>query len=108
MPSPTLPNGVSAGDVTQDRAVLWTRSTVEGPLNFSVSTTPNFLTLVTETVTSVDDPTQPVKVRIDDLAPGTTYYYRATNAAGESETGQFETASPTGTQAGLHFGVSGD
>jgi phosphodiesterase/alkaline phosphatase D-like protein len=49
-----------------------------------------------------------VKVRIDDLAPGTTYYYRATNAAGESETGQFETASPTGTQAGLHFGVSGD
>ena len=68
----------------------------------------DFATILgTETVT-VTDPTLPVKVDIIDLTPQTQYYYRATDAAGDTVNGQFTTAASRGTQAGLTFGVTGD
>ena len=54
------------------------------------------------------DGTIPVKVEVDGLEAGTDYYYRVTDASGNSKSGQFETAAAVGDYAGLRFGVSGD
>ncbi|WP_254563715.1 alkaline phosphatase [Oscillatoria sp. HE19RPO] len=104
----TLPNGVAAGDVTQNSAVLWTRSTEVGPVIFEYSTDASFGAIAGQTTNFVTDPTVPVQVQVSDLAPQTQYYYRVTDAAGTSAVGQFRTPAPLGTQAGLRFGVTGD
>ena len=109
MPTSTFPNGVSAGDATQTEAVLWARSSVPGPVEFTISTVPDFSTIVGSATANVEDPAIPAKVLIGDLTPGTTYYYQVSGATlGDAETGQFETSAPMGVHAGLHFGVSGD
>src|SRR3954466_15513026 len=109
MPTSTFPNGVSAGDATQTEAVLWARSSVPGPVEFTISTSPDFSSVVGRATVSVEDPTVPAKVLINNLTPGTTYYYQVSSVAvGDAETGRFETSAPAGIHAGLHFGVSGD
>ncbi|MGL5195358.1 MAG: PhoD-like phosphatase N-terminal domain-containing protein, partial [Chroococcales cyanobacterium] len=75
----TLPNGVAAGDVTQNSAVLWTRSTEVGPVMFEYATDANFGAIAGQTTNFVTDPTVPVQVQVSDLAPQTQYYYRVTD-----------------------------
>ncbi|MBE9137838.1 alkaline phosphatase D family protein [Nodosilinea sp. LEGE 07088] len=104
----TLPNGVASGDVTQDSVVLWARSTVAGGVTFEYSTEADFSNLAGSVTISVTDGIVPVKVEVDSLEAGTDYYYRVTDAAGTTKTGQFETAAALGEQTGLRFGVSGD
>jgi len=104
----TLPNGVASGDVTQDSVVLWTRSTVTGDVTFEYSTSNDFASLAGTVTATVTDGTIPVKVEVDGLEAGTDYYYRVTDASGNTKPGQFETAAAVGEYAGLRFGVSGD
>jgi phosphodiesterase/alkaline phosphatase D-like protein len=104
----TLPNGVASGDVTQDSVVLWARSTVSGHVTFEYSTSADFSSLAGTVTATVTDGTIPVKVEVDGLEAGTDYYYRVTDASGNSKSGQFETAAAVGDYAGLRFGVSGD
>lgn len=104
----SLPNGIASGDTTQTSTVLWTRSTFKGLVTFEYSTSPTFNTIAGTKTAIVTDPTQPVKVNVTGLQPGTDYYYRVTDAAGATLTGKFETSASIGTQAGLRFGVSGD
>ncbi len=104
----TLPNGVAAGDTTQTSSVLWTRSTEQGNVTFEYSTEPDFSKVLAKVEKTVTDINQPVKVQINGLNPGTKYYYRVTNAANDSLTGQFKTALPLKVYGGLRFGVSGD
>jgi len=104
----SLPNGVASGDTTQNSTVLWTRSNNLGQVLFEYSTDPNFTTIAGSATATVTDPTLPVKVNIASLNPDTKYYYRATDAAGTSDRGQFQTSAPTGVQRGLRFGVAGD
>ncbi len=88
--------------------VLWSRSTFLGDITFEYSIDANFSSLLgTETLT-VTDETVPVKVQINNLTPNTQYYYRVTDAAGDTAIGEFKTAAQEGTYAGLTFGVSGD
>ena len=108
----TLVNGIASGDVTQDSAVLWARSTVPGDITFEVSPDPNFAIdsadsfAVAETVTDIN---VPVKAFIEGLLePNTEYFYRVTDAAGDVETGRFATAAAAGEFAGLSFGAAGD
>jgi phosphodiesterase/alkaline phosphatase D-like protein len=103
-----LPNGVAAGDTTLTSAVLWARATVPGSVLFEYSTDPNLVDDVLTESATVTDPLQPIKVDITGLTPGTSYYYRITDAANASGTGQFETPATVGALAGLRFGVSGD
>ncbi len=49
--------------------------------------------------------TVPVKVRVDHLAPGKTYYYQATDAAGNSSTGRFKTSPKACANTAVRFGV---
>ncbi|MGB0385995.1 MAG: alkaline phosphatase D family protein [Ardenticatenaceae bacterium] len=103
----SLPNGVAAGDVTQNSAVLWAHSTVTGTVEFIYSINPDLSDGMTVSV-NVTDTLQPAKAFLSGLTPNTIYYYRATNATGDSADGRFQTAASVGTQTGLRFGVSGD
>jgi 3-phytase/alkaline phosphatase D len=104
----SLLNGVASGDTTQTSTVLWTRSNFLGEVRFEYATDANFSHILGSATASVTNPLQPVKVQLTDLDPDTTYYYRASDAAGASASGRFNTAAATGTQAGFRFGVSGD
>ena len=104
----TLPNGVASGDVTQNSAVLWTRTVVPGSVSFEYSTDPNFNNIIGTSTTIAADPRVPVKVQLTDLNPGSQYFYRVVDAAGTSAAGQFRTPAALGNNSGLRFGVSGD
>ncbi|MEO1685750.1 MAG: phytase, partial [Cyanobacteria bacterium J06631_12] len=104
----SLVNGVASGDVTQETAVLWTRSTFPGDVTFEYSTRPDFSDISGTATATVVDINQPVKVFVEGLAANTEYFYRATDAAGDRETGRFVTAAEAGEQTGLTFGISGD
>ncbi len=102
-----LPHGVAAGDVSTRSAVLWARSEVPGRLSFEISTRPN-LRGARRVPRLVEDPEVPVKAFITGLRPGITYYYRATDADGNTSRGRFRTAPALCDETGLRFGVSGD
>jgi 5'/3'-nucleotidase SurE len=107
-PQPQSLLAVASGDVTQTSAVLWARSSLPGTVRFEFSIFPNFDFIFGFDAATVTDPLQPVKVGFGGLTPGQTYYYRAIDAAGAIETGQFKTPYGIGEQAGLRFGVTGD
>ena len=104
----TLINGVASGDTTQDSTVLWTRSLVLGDVTFEYATDAEFNHIIGTVNAEVTDTNIPVKVEISDLTSGTDYYYRVTDAAGDTEIGEFSTSATIGTNAGLRFGVAGD
>jgi 3-phytase/alkaline phosphatase D len=104
----SLLNGVASGDTTQTSTVLWARSNFTGPIAFEYSTRPDFSTIAGKTTAGVTNALVPVKVDVLGLTPATQYYYRATDAAGASATGQFKTSATIGTSTGVRFGVTGD
>ncbi|MEA5462615.1 phytase [Leptothoe sp. PORK10 BA2] len=104
----SLVNGVASGDVTDNSVVLWARSTFPGEVIFEYSTSADFSDVVGTTMATVTDINQPVKVDVAGLDSATEYFYRVTDAAGDSEVGRFKTAATAGEQTGLRFGVTGD
>lgn len=105
-PINVLPNGVAAGDVTQDSVVLWARNQFTGIVTFTYFIDPGGTPLfVTSTVTNA---AIPAKVMITGLNANTTYLYTATTSAGQSGGGQFRTPAEFGTSTGLRIGASGD
>ena len=104
----TLVNGVASGDTTQVSTVLWTRSLVLGDVTFKYATDPEFKNVVGTVDAEVTDTSVPVKVAIDDLESGTDYYYRVSDAAGDTEVGEFTTSTEVGTYNGFRFGATGD
>lgn len=120
LPPDGLPNGVAAGDVTQESVVLWARAATPGVITFTVQMdagqtgneqTGNeandalATTLLTHTVT---EPLLPVTVTVTGLSPGTIYNYQATIANGDHAMGFFRTPAGEGEQRGLRFAASGD
>jgi phosphodiesterase/alkaline phosphatase D-like protein len=103
-----FPNGVSAGDVTQNSAVLWTHAVEAGRLRLQIATDASFDHIVENKKVLVTDPSVPVKVEVDHLKAGTQYYYRFIDASGDVIEGRFETADKAGTSDGFHFGVITD
>ncbi|MBZ0320499.1 MAG: alkaline phosphatase D family protein [Anaerolineae bacterium] len=106
--APTMPNGVAAGDTTQTSTVLWAHSTALGPATFEYATAENFETILGTLTAEVTDATLPIKVEVADLTPVTDYFYRVTDAAGNTLIGSFRTAAALGMFTGLRFGVTGD
>lgn len=104
----TMPNGVAAGDVSQDSAVLWARTIAGSTVTFTYSSDADFAGVVGTVTGETTSAAIPVKVELGDLQPGTTYYYRATDASGATVEGRFRTLAATGVKTGLRFGVSGD
>jgi phosphodiesterase/alkaline phosphatase D-like protein len=102
-----FPNQVASGDTTQTSTVLWTRSTAPGSVIFEYAADASFSSILGTFSQTVTDPLLPVKQEVQDLAPGTRYFYRVTDASGNMASGQFKTAADS-TRAGLNFGVAGD
>lgn len=105
----TLPQGVAAGDVTDDSIVLWARSLAPGKIAFSVYEVKENgrLKKVAKEKVKVTDTDVSAKVLIDGLEAGTDYVYKVRDAAGTKKIGRFSTAADEGHN-GLTFGVSGD
>ncbi len=105
----TLPNGVAAGDVTEDSAVLWARSLAPGEVVFTVFLVRpdgRFRKIAKDRV-EVTDTDVPVKLELDGLRDGREYVYQVKDAAGATAEGRFRTPHDDGHN-GLSFGVSGD
>ena len=102
-----LPNGVAAGDVTENSGVLWARTDTAGRVRFEISDRADLKGARKYNVT-VSDTTVPAKVLVDGLSPTTAYFYRATDSAGNTSAGKFRTAPKACTNTALRFGVSGD
>ncbi|MBM3270961.1 MAG: alkaline phosphatase D family protein [Candidatus Sericytochromatia bacterium] len=104
-----FPNGVAAGDVSQDSAVLWARFSGTGNVRFEYGTDPAFHSAASTPPVPVADSAQPAKAGITGLRPGTQYYYRAVSPGGAYSAGSFRTPAAPGERTGrLRFGVSGD
>ncbi|MBC8076262.1 MAG: alkaline phosphatase D family protein, partial [Chloroflexales bacterium] len=103
----TLENSVAAGDVTTSTAVLWARASATGNVAFAYSTRADLSGAISATA-PVTSTLVPAKLQATGLISGTTYYYRATDAAGVATSGRFRTPSASPNRAGLRFGVSGD
>lgn len=106
LPPDSLPHGVAAGDLSQTRAVLWSRSAATGPLTFTYGLADSGES--GQVVVSVTDPWQPVTVTLTDLQPGAAYRYSALSATGERSVGRFRTPARPGERRGLRFAASGD
>ncbi|MFO1497688.1 MAG: alkaline phosphatase D family protein [Verrucomicrobiota bacterium] len=104
----TLPNGISAGDVSTNSAVLWTRTLTPGAVQFQLSTNASLDPIALALGATAVDPTVPVKVFATNLLPRTVYYYQVTDASNAKLRGRFQTPAQPGANAGLAFGVSGD
>uniref|UniRef100_A0ACD5H220 PhoD-like phosphatase N-terminal domain-containing protein n=1 Tax=Desertifilum tharense IPPAS B-1220 TaxID=1781255 RepID=A0ACD5H220_9CYAN len=83
-PPNTLVNGIASGDTTQTSTVLWTRSLQTGSVTFEYSTDPSFSAIAGTRSATITDPQAPVKAEVTGLTPGTQYYYRVTDAAGDT------------------------
>ncbi len=116
----SVTHGVASGDVTATSAIIWARAS-HGPSQMHVeyATDPAFtnpLTAQTEpgAVTQATDYTAHLK--LDQLTPDTTYYYRVWFTANPDEakpvqgavTGTFRTAPSSETSRPIAFTVIGD
>lgn len=104
-PLDVLPNGVAAGDVTQNSVILWARNMFPTIITFTYGVN------LTNTVTLsrlVTDTTLPVTVTLSGLLSDTQYSYRVFTPLTTGVTGTFRTAAGVGAQTGLRFGGSGD
>ncbi len=103
----SLPNQVASGEVSRHGARLWARAGQVGTLTFEWATDASFTNILGVKTRAVVDAMKPAQVSIGGLSDGATYYYRATDSAGDSSVGEFTTAA-AGGRRGFRMGVSGD
>ncbi|MFO0839769.1 MAG: alkaline phosphatase D family protein [Phycisphaerae bacterium] len=103
--------GVTAGDVTDQSAILWTRADRGGPVRAEIGAGEDFSAperFVRQDAAGDSDFT--IKVTLDALHPATTYFYRFVRLddGAVSAVGRFRTAPAPDTAAELRFVFSGD
>jgi len=113
-----FPNGVAAGDVTADGAILWTRTSGAASVDLAVydsvlhaslpllvaGTTPVFT--ASSATLAADDFT--TKIPVTGLLSNHIYFYRFTNGAEKSQEGRFVTAPGPAEAASFRFVVAAD
>lgn len=101
-------HGVASGDPQADSVLLWTRCSAGTSVDWKVSTSQAFGTLVASGSAGVDAAKdRTVKVTVTGLSPSTTYYYKFeqgtdTSAIGRTKTLPASNASP----ANLRFAIT--
>lgn len=107
-----FPQSVASGDPTPDSVVLWTRivpldgAELPRSVQAQVSSSVDFGSLVADrTVDVVDGYDGILKVRIDGLEPGETYYYRFVDSTRTSPVGRTRTAPAPGSSEPVRFAV---
>ncbi len=96
-------HGVASGDPLSDRVVIWTRVTpaAEGPVpvSWGVSKTPDFSNAVARGyVMTGAERDYTVKVDVEGLEPGTTYYYWFWTGETASRSGRTKTLPASGIE----------
>src|SRR5439155_18141584 len=98
---PVIGDGVASGDVTDTRAMIWTRTSGPASVGVEYHTSPTLGGITTPAVPAEREHGCTVKIDLSDLQPGTRYYYRITAEAGgwtvHSLVGTFRTA-PAATE----------
>ncbi len=102
-------HGVASGDPLSDKVVIWTRVTPENMLPISVdwqvAGSDDFSNIVRSGNISTDSNTNyTVKIDVDGLSPGTTYYYRFMAQGKTSVVGRTQTT-PVGDLDQIKIGV---
>lgn len=102
--------GVTAAEVTQSSAVLWTRPDAPGKVTAQVSRTRAFGkgTLLRPDLIARSAHDNVVQVRVSKLARDTRYYYRFFGKGGRSPVGTFRTAPAPNQNKVVRFAFSGD
>lgn len=104
-----FPDGVACGDVSTDRAILWTRTDRAARVNVEVSRDPEFrLGRLRKSTSASAARDFTVKVEVGGLYPATTYYYRFSVGDGASETGVFRTPPRAAARTSVRFAWSSD
>src|SRR4051794_25116497 len=73
LPPPGLPNGVAAGDVTQENVVLWARAAAAGVVTFTLQSETDGTQIGEPLTRTVVDSLLPVTVTVSGLSPATRY-----------------------------------
>ena len=103
-------HGVASGDPLADRVILWTRVTPEESVfsiavKWEVAEDANFSSVYkSDTVSTTPARDYTVKVDVDGLQPGKTYYYRFSTLGKTSITGRTKTT-PTGGLDSLKLAI---
>ena len=107
-----------SGDVTNDSAIIWSKSNIESTMNVQYSNTlafgePTFNDTLKSIVNSSTDFTGQIKLK--DLESNSTYYYRVwfnneNNPSIESEKviGKFKTSPDPNENVNIDFIIAGD
>ena len=100
-PETLFSHGVASGDPLTDAVILWTRVTTDAtdPLEafFEVALDPQFeMRVAADYLDTVPDRDQTIKLDVQNLSPGTTYYYRFYTQGRVSPIGRTRTAPASG------------
>ncbi|MCE9669449.1 alkaline phosphatase D family protein [Myxococcus stipitatus] len=109
-----FPQSVASGDPRPDSVVLWVRAvdpdnaSANAPLRLEVSTSAEFTSLVLDRgFTALAENDHALKVKVTNLSPRTTYYYRFTFEVGGTKyttaTGRTRTAPAAGDDVAVRF-----
>ncbi|MCP5118587.1 MAG: hypothetical protein GY953_47850 [bacterium] len=103
-----FPDGVASGDVTDSRAVLWTRTSRPATLTLEVSEDRDFLEPLQRTAITSEHSGLTSKVVLSFLKPDQKYFYRWRADESVSDVGSFRTAPLPWTAKSLRFVFAGD
>ena len=102
-PETLFSHGVASGDPLADAVILWTRVTTDetGALEafFEVAVDPEFeMRVAAEYIETAPDRDHTIKLDLQNLSPGTTYYYRFYTQGRVSPIGRTRTAPADGVE----------
>jgi alkaline phosphatase D len=107
----TFTSGVTAGEITNQSAIIWGRTADEGPVKAQVARDSSFQDLVVQRPLQADDSrNNTFQTRITGLQAGRAYHYRfcPLRGPGCSSVGKFRTAPPLSLRTPIRFAYSGD
>jgi alkaline phosphatase D len=102
-------SGVTAGEITDDSAIIWGRAAEQGRVTAQVATDGSFQNVVIRRILRADDSNNNTfQTRIAGLRPNLTYHYRFCIPGGCSTVGKFRTAPPPFVRTPIRFAYTGD
>ena len=104
-------SGVTAGEITDQSAIIWGRAAESGPVRAQVATDDAFQNVVAQrSLQAVVGNNNTIQVRIGRLKPNRTHYYRfcIQGGSGCSSVGKFLTAPSATVTTPIKFAFSGD
>jgi len=104
-------SGVTAGEITNQSAIIWGRAAVPGPVKAQVARDASFQDVVVQRILQADTSrNNTFQTRITGLQANRAYHYRfcIQGGSGCSSVGTFRTAPPLSLRTPIRFAFSGD